>query len=125
MPPAKANKGNVRTPPGRLVSAWPKKSSNAKPRKKLNPRRRPKLSNDGTTLMVCARARIEIEPTPPHAGDIKFDRMPCHAKCQLHLYQAILMIAREIGQRWQRIIVIRHVQNNASRLRCPLASMLR
>src|ERR1700680_3384193 len=48
--------------------------------------------------MVCAQARIELEPTPPHAGDIKFDRMPPH-KSQLHFYQATPMIARKIGQR--------------------------
>jgi hypothetical protein len=42
---ARASIGKVRMPPGRLVSVRAKKSSNAKPRKKLNPRSRPSTWN--------------------------------------------------------------------------------
>src|ERR1700683_3297061 len=47
VPPPSANRGKVRIPPGRLVVPRLKKSSNAKPRKKLSPRSSAALSNEG------------------------------------------------------------------------------
>src|ERR1700680_537011 len=51
MPPDKANIGNVRIPPGRFVGDCAKKPSNASPRKKLNPRSRPKFMAEGAAFI--------------------------------------------------------------------------
>ena len=38
-------------PPGRFVASWAKKSSNARPRKKLSPKSRPKFTAEGAAFI--------------------------------------------------------------------------
>jgi hypothetical protein len=61
MPPASASIGNVRIPPGRFFAAWAKKSSNARPRKKLSPKSRPKFAAEGAAFIGSHLARFWSE----------------------------------------------------------------
>src|SRR5271165_4367340 len=73
MPPASASNGNVRIPPGRLTGTSAKKSSKARPRKKLNPRRKPKLMAEGLLfigsqyILKLKRSRHILPGNPPNA----------------------------------------------------------
>src|SRR5271169_3101105 len=58
MPPASASIGNVRTPPGRCCVTRAKKSSNARPKKKLKPRSRATLVGDGAVSMTERQALV-------------------------------------------------------------------
>src|ERR1700681_1267491 len=58
MPPASASIGNVRMPPGHLCVAPAKKSSKARPKKKLKPRSRATLVGDGAVSMEERQASV-------------------------------------------------------------------
>src|ERR1700692_3987658 len=58
MPPASASIGNVRMPPGHLCVAPAKKSSKARPRKKLKPRSMATLVGDGAVSMKERQASV-------------------------------------------------------------------
>src|ERR1700730_1886038 len=58
MPPASASIGKVRMPPGGFCVACAKKSSNARPKKKLKPRSRATLVGDGAVSMEQSQASV-------------------------------------------------------------------
>ena len=58
MPPASASIGKVRMPPGGFCVTCAKKSSNARPKKKLKPRSKATLVGDGAVSMKERQASV-------------------------------------------------------------------
>src|SRR6202035_1972803 len=81
MPPASASIGNVRMPPGGFCVTCAKKSSNASPRKKLNPKSKATLVGDGAVSMKERQASVAAKGRRGTDGRETIVAQPANAKC--------------------------------------------
>src|SRR5580693_5999081 len=80
MPPASASIGKVRMPPGGFCVTCAKKSSNASPRKKLNPKSKATLVGDGAVSMKGRQASVAAKGRRGTDGRETIVALPAIAK---------------------------------------------
>src|ERR1700749_618634 len=83
MPPASASIGKVRMPPGGFCVTCAKKSSNARPKKKLSPRSKATLVGDGAVSMKERQASLAAKGRRGTDGRETIVALPAIAKREI------------------------------------------